>query len=275
MKIIDSHVHFWKSDPVRDAWISEEMKAIRRDFFPEDLSIHLNDNNVESCIAVQADQSEMETQFLVDLAKENSFIKGVVGWVDLSSENLDASLQNYQSEKIIKGFRHISEGENMGFLLQKKILNGIEKLNEYGYTFDILLKQNQLLDAVKLSEKLPNQRFILDHCGKPDLKTKDLKSWKDNISELSKNPNLYCKISGLLTQGNLNLVDEKSVFEVLDFMFEKFGIEKLIFGSDWPVMLLGGNYTLWIELISKYINQFSHEEQELFLSGNAVNFYNI
>lgn len=275
MKIIDSHVHFWKFNPVRDAWISDEMIAIRKDFFPEDLSIYLKENNVEGCIAVQADQSETETQFLIDLAKKNTFIKGVVGWIDLSSENIEESLQKYQSEKIIKGFRHISEGESTGFLLQKSIINGIEKLHQNGFTFDILLRQNQLSDAVKLSEKCPNQPFILDHCGKPDLITNTLNDWKENISELAKNPNMYCKISGLLTQANWNSANEKSIFEILYFMFEKFGIERLLFGSDWPVMLLGGNYTLWIELIMKYLSQFSKEEQELFFSGNAKEFYKL
>ncbi|UFH32223.1 amidohydrolase family protein [Chryseobacterium sp. C-71] len=275
--IIDSHVHFWKFDPVRDAWISNEMAAIQKDFLPEDFSFYLNENRIDGCVAVQASQSDEETDFLVNLAKENPFIKGVVGWIDLTltSDKLEQSLQNYQFEKLIKGFRHIAEGEEIGFLLQKNVLNGISALHKYNYTYDILLRQDQLLDAVKLSEKLPDQPFILDHCGKPDLKTNDLKEWKSNISELAKNHNIYCKISGLLTQGNWNNINEKSIFEILDFIFSQFGIKRLVFGSDWPVILLGGNYALWVELISKYVSQFSKEEQELFFSGNAVKFYKL
>jgi len=273
--IIDSHVHFWKFDPVRDAWITEEMTVIRKDFLPEDFSLHLKENSIEGCIAVQADQSDEETNFLVNLAKENPFIKGVVGWIDLTSDKLEESLQKYQSEKLIKGFRHIAEGEEIGFLLQKNVFNGIAALHQNGYTFDILLRQDQLSDAAKLSEKLPDQPFILDHCGKPDLRTNDLKDWKFNITELAKNPNIYCKISGLLTQGNWNNIDEKTIFEILDFIFSQFGIKRVVFGSDWPVMLLGGNYALWLELISKYVSQFSKEEQQLFFSGNAVEFYKL
>lgn len=273
--IIDSHVHFWNFNPVRDAWITEEMTAIRKDFLPEDYSLLLKENQVDGCVAVQADQSDEETAFLVDLAKKNPMIKGVVGWIDLASDKLEESLKNYHSEKLIKGFRHIAEGEELGFLLKENVLNGISKLQQFDYTFDILLRQDQLLDAVKLSEKLPEQPFILDHCGKPDLKTKKLKDWKENISELARNPNVYCKISGLLTQGTWNMADEKSIFEILDSVFLKFGIKRLVFGSDWPVMLLGGNYALWIELISKYLTQFSKEEQQLFFSGNAVKFYNL
>jgi L-fuconolactonase len=273
--IIDSHVHFWKFDPVRDAWITEGMTTIRKDFLPEDFSLYLKEKSTEGCIAVQADQSDEETTFLINLAKENSFIKGVVGWIDLTSEKLEEPLQNYQSEKLIKGFRHIAEGEEIGFLLQKNVLNGIATLHQYGYTFDILLRQNQLSDAVKLSEKLPDQPFILDHCGKPDLKTNDLKDWKSNILELAKNSNIYCKVSGLLTQGNWHSINEKSIFEVLDFIFSQFGIKHTVFGSDWPVMLLGGNYALWLELITKYLTQFSKEEQQLFFAGNAVEFYNL
>lgn len=273
--IIDSHIHFWKFNPIRDAWITNEMIAIQKDFLPEDFSSYLNENSIDGCIAVQADQSDKETIFLVDLAKENPFIKGVVGWIDLTFDKLEESLENYQSEKIVKGFRHVAEGEELGFLLQKNVLNGISKLHQYNYTFDILLRQSQLSDALKLSEKLPEQRFILDHCGKPDLKINDLKDWKLNISELAQNQNMYCKISGLLTQGNLNLIDEKSIFETLDFIFSQFGIKRLVFGSDWPVMLLGGNYAFWIELISKYVNQFSKEEQEHFFFGNAEQFYKL
>ena len=273
--IIDSHVHFWNFDPVRDAWITEEMTAIRKDFLPDDFSLLLKENQVDGCIAVQADQSDVETAFLVDLAKKNSMIKGVVCWIDLASDKLEESIENYQSEKLIKGFRHVAEGEEIDFLLQKKILKGISTLHQFNYTFDILLRQDQLSDAVKLSEKLPEQPFILDHCGKPDLKTNELKDWEENISELAQNPNVYCKISGLLTQGNWNLADEKSIFEILDFVFLKFGIKRLVFGSDWPVMLLGGNYTLWLELISKYLEQFSKEEQEQFFSENAVEFYRL
>jgi len=273
--IIDSHVHFWNFNPVRDAWITEEMTAIRKDFLPEDYSLLLKENQVDGCVAVQADQSDEETAFLVDLAKKIPMIKGVVGWIDLASDKLEESLENYHSEKLIKGFRHIAEGEELGFLLKENVLNGISKLQQFDYTFDILLRQDQLLDAVKLSEKQAEQPFILDHCGKPDLKTKELRDWKENISELARNPNVYCKISGLLTQGTWNLIDEKTILEVLDFVFAKFGIQRLVFGSDWPVMLLGGNYALWMELISKYLTQFSKEEQQLFFSGNAVKFYNL
>jgi len=273
--IIDSHVHFWKFDPIRDVWITDDMTVIRKDFLPEDFSLNLNENRIDGCIAVQADQSDAETAFLVRLAKENPFIKGVVGWVDLTSDNIEELLKNYKSEKLIKGFRHIAEGEEIGFLLQNNVLNGISKLHQYSYTFDILLKQDQHSDAVKLSEKLPNQPFILDHCGKPDLKTNDLKDWKSNISELAQNPNIYCKISGLLTQGNWDNISEKSIFENLDFIFSQFGIKRVVFGSDWPVMLLGGNYALWLELIAKYVSQFSKEEQELFFYANAVKFYQL
>lgn len=273
--IIDSHVHFWNFNPVRDAWITEEMTAIRKDFLPEDYSLLLKENQVDGCVAVQADQSDEETAFLVDLAKKNPMIKGVVGWIDLASDKLEESLKNYHSEKLIKGFRHIAEGEELGFLLKENVLNGISKLQQFDYTFDILLRQDQLLDAVKLSEKQPEQPFILDHCGKPDLKTKELRHWKENISELAHNPNVYCKISGLLTQGTWNMADEKSIFDVLDFIFAKFGIQRLVFGSDWPVMLLGGNYALWMGLISKYMNQFTEAEKQLFFSGNAEKFYKL
>lgn len=273
--IIDSHVHFWKFDAIRDAWITKDMMVIRKDFLPNDYSLVIGENSIDGCIAIQADQSDEETVFLLNIAKENTFIRGVVGWIDLTSKNIEKSLQNYHSEKLITGFRHIAEGEKNGFLLQKNVLNGIAALRQYDYTFDILLRQNQLSDAVKLSVKLPDQPFILDHCGKPDLNTNELKDWRFNITELAQNPNVYCKVSGLLTQGNCNIINEKSIFEVLDLIFSQFGIRRVVFGSDWPVMLLGGNYITWIELISKYLRQFTQSEQQLFFCGNAVEFYNL
>ncbi len=272
--IIDSHVHFWKFDPIRDSWITEDMSVIREDFLPSDYSL-LMKNRVEGCIAVQASQSDAETAFLLNLAKENHFIKAVVGWIDLSSDRIEQALQNYKSETLIKGFRHVAEGEDSGFLLQKKVLKGIAALHQQAYTFDILLRQDQLSDAVQLSEKLPDQPFIIDHCGKPDLKSGNLNKWKSDMSELAKNPKMYCKVSGLLTQGHRNIINEKEIFDVLDFVFSQFGIRRLVFGSDWPVMLLGGNYDGWISLISKYVSQFPYEEQQLFFSGNAAKFYNL
>jgi L-fuconolactonase len=273
--IIDSHVHFWNFDPIRDNWITENMQVIRRDFLPENLAPLLAENNISGCIAVQADQSPAETQFLLDLAENNDFIKGVVGWISLENPEIGQQLESYATEKKLKGFRHIAEGERQGFLLQDRILAGIEALGALGYTYDILVRQHQLHDAIALAEKLPGQPFVIDHCAKPNLKDDNLFAWKDGMATLAQNPNVYCKLSGLLTEGHWHNCNETAIFECLDVIFKNFGTHRILFGSDWPVMLLGGHYTQWLGLIKKYTAQFTNQEQQAIFAGNAASFYKI
>ncbi|WP_020215035.1 amidohydrolase family protein [Flavobacterium rivuli] len=273
--IIDSHVHFWNFDPLRDTWITEDMKVISRDFLPGDVEPIFKENAVSGCIAVQADQSASETQFLLKLAGQNPFIKGVVGWIDLKNLHIEDELINYSAYKKLKGFRHISEGEGTGFLVQEDIINGLKALQKYNYTYDILIKQHQLKEAITLTETLPEMTFILDHCAKPDLKQDDCTSWKSHIKIISQNPNVYCKLSGLLTQCDWNNWNEKEIFNCLDVVFENFGSSRILFGSDWPVMLLAGNYSQWLDLIKKYTNQFTQIDKENIFCKNAEHFYKL
>lgn len=273
--IIDSHVHFWNYDAVKDAWITDDMDVIRRDFSPADVQTVFTENNVDGCVAIQADQSDTETKFLLTLAEENPFIKGVVGWVNLSAADISQQLEGYSGIAKLKGFRHISEGAADGSLLTDAFINGIKSLREYGYTYDILIRQHQLAEAIKLVNTVPNQPFIIDHCGKPDIKTDNLSGWKENITILAQNQNVYCKLSGLLTQCHWHNWAEADIYKCLDIVFENFGTGRILFGSDWPVMLLAGQYDQWIALIKKYTAQFSAAEQESIFGGNAVRFYNL
>ena len=183
---IDAHQHFWVFDPVRDAWIDDTMKVIQRDFLPQDLAPLLVENNIDGCIAVQADQSEKETEFLLDLAANHSIVKGVVGWVDLVAENVSDRLAHFAKDPLFKGVRHIAQGEVDDFLLRPNVQNGISKLAEFGLTYDILVFQHQLPAAIALVKQFPNQRFVLDHLAKPQIfKGLDLE-WKKNIRALAK-----------------------------------------------------------------------------------------
>jgi len=273
--IIDSHIHFWNFDPLRDAWITEDMNIIRKDFLPDDVKPLFDKNGISGCIAVQADQSDDETKFLLQLAQENYFIKGVIGWVDLKNPEIDKTLSGYQENKKLKGFRHISEGELPGFLTQPDIIRGITSLHKYGYTYDILIKQHQLKEAISLTKTLPDQQFILDHCGKPNLKNDDITLWKQQLKIIAQNPNVYCKLSGLLTQCNWNDWNEKEIYDCLDTVFENFGTNRVLFGSDWPVMLLAGSYSKWLRLVSKYTDRFTGEEIENIFYKNAELFYKL
>ncbi|KOS08271.1 amidohydrolase [Flavobacterium akiainvivens] len=273
--MIDAHIHFWNYNPVRDAWITNDMNVIQRDFLPADVQGIFTENNIHGCVAVQADQSPAETDFLLKLAAENDFIKGVSGWIDLTAADIEQQLDAYKNEQKLKGFRHIAEGEPEGFLLRKDVLNSISHIGRHGYAYDILVKQHQLNDALSLSEKLPGQRLIIDHCAKPALRTGNLSTWKQQMKELALNPDIYCKLSGLLTEDHWHNCNEKQLKDCLDVIFENFGTNKILFGSDWPVMLLAGHYTQWKNLVQQYTSQFSQKEQDAVFSSNAITFYNL
>ena len=273
--MIDTHIHFWKFNKVKDAWITDDMKLLQKDFLPQDLKPVLEENNVNGVIAVQADQSEDENAFLIDLSEKNSFIKGIVGWVDLQNKNIENKLLYYSKFPAIKGFRHIVQGEPQGFLKKRKFLNGIKLLKNFNFTYDILIYENHLTEAIEFVNKFPEQKFIIDHCAKPAIKNKNISEWEKGIQEISQNKNVYCKLSGLTTEADWNTWQEKEFHPYLDVVFENFGIERLVFGSDWPVVLISGGFSKWKILLENYMRGFSKEEKEKVFEGNAIEFYNV
>jgi L-fuconolactonase len=272
---IDAHQHFWQFNPQRDTWINEEMSVLKHDFLPENLLPVLQQHQFDGCVAVQADTSEKETSFLLQLAEDNSFIKGVVGWLDLCNENIDERLHHFSKFKKLKGLRHIVQAEPDGFMLQKEFQRGISALEKYNLTYDILIYPKQLEEAIELVGKFPNQKFILDHCAKPNIKEEEIAIWKKNIEKLSDFKNVACKISGLTTEANWNKWTENEIQPYLDVVFNTFGNTRLLFGSDWPVSLLAGNYTETVGLIENYIQQFSKTKQQQIMGLNAKDWYNI
>jgi L-fuconolactonase len=273
--MIDAHVHFWEYNKLKDAWITDEMKVLQSDFLPRNLQPILEENKINGIIAVQADQSENETRFLLELANENPMIKGIVGWVDLQNENLENKLLYYSKHSIIKGFRHIVQSEPDGFLQNKRFRNGIKILRDFGFTYDILIYENQLKETIGFVNKFPDQKFIIDHCGKPSIKNNQIKEWENLMNELAGNKNIYCKLSGLITEAKWKDWNEKDFYPYLNVVFESFGTNRLLFGSDWPVMLLSGTYTKWKSLLENYMNDFSQKEKQKVFSENAIQFYNL
>lgn len=273
---IDSHQHFWKFDPVKDAWITDEMKVIKRDFLPADLEPLLFKNQFGGCVAVQADQSEEETLFLLDLAKENPFIKGVVGWIDLCSENIAERLQYSAKFEKLKGFRHIIQAEqDIDFMLQPKFQNGISQLSKHNFTYDILIFPKHLENAAKLVSNFQEQKFVIDHLAKPDFKNKEFSDWENGIRAIAKFPNVMCKVSGLVTEADWNNWTRTDFTHCLDVVTEVFGIDRLMFGSDWPVSLLAASYAESCEIVEDYFSKFSKIDQDKFWSKNAINFYHL
>lgn len=273
--VIDSHVHFWKYDKVRDAWITNDMKVLQQDYVPATLASTLKRNGVDGVVAVQADQSETETRFLTELAKTNSWIKGVVGWVDLRAGDVQEKLQHFSQYPVIKGWRHIVQGEPDDFLLREDFQRGIAALQPYGYTYDILIYHHQLQAAIDMVAKFPEQKFVIDHCAKPDIKHKKIDDWKTAINAIAQHNNVYCKLSGLFTEATWKTWSAADFYPYLDIVFKAFGTDRLMFGSDWPVMLLSGMYVQWKSLLEKYMENFQTEERENVFGLNAERFYNL
>ena len=272
---IDTHVHYWQFDPVRDAWITEAMAVLRQDYLPQQAKSVFAENAVDACIAVQADQSETETDFLVELAVQNPFIKGLVGWVDLSSDSIEERLAYYSRFPIIKGWRHIVQAEPMDFLQREDFRRGIKALQAYAYTYDVLVYHQQLKPALAFMHAFPDQRFIIDHCAKPAIAKKEIGEWAKYMKEMAQHPDVYCKLSGLLTEAAWNDWTPADFYPYLDTVFDCFGTERLLFGSDWPVMLLSGTYRQWKSLLETYMKNCSDTERQNIFGANAIRCYNL
>lgn len=271
---IDSHQHFWIYNRERDSWITDEMQVIQRNFLPADLKSVLQQHNIGGCVAVQADQSETETQFLIDQANQYNFIKGVVGWVDLRAENLESRLEFFQSIPVVKGFRHVVQGEAPGFMLQPKFIRGIKSLGKYKYTYDVLIKEQQLEEALVFVTQVPDQRLVIDHIAKPKLGG-DLTYWRKHITAIAQHENVYCKLSGMVTEANWKAWHADDFKPYLDTIFDVFGSNRVMYGSDWPVCLVAARYEQQLQLVTDYIRSFTESEKQAIMGENTTRFYNL
>lgn len=271
---IDSHQHFWKYDPIRYGWIDESMKEIRRDFSPEDLEPYLIQNDFDGCIAVQADQSEMETDYLLELAGKYDFIKAVVGWVDLSLPDVDEKLNFYSCNPYLKGLRYVVFDEKGEFMIDPAFQEGIAKLPKFGLTYDILSFDYQLPGAIELVRKFPEQPFVLNHIAKPNVSKEPSDQWVRDINSLASSGNVYCKLSGMVTEAENFKWQEDDFYPFLNVVFKAFGPERLMFGSDWPVCLVAASYSDTVRIIGNYLSASSSVVSDIF-GGNASRFYNL
>ena len=272
---IDSHQHFWSYNPQRESWITDDMGSIRRDFFPEDLKLILSQNRFDGCIAVEADDSEEESQFLLDLASHNSFIKGVVGWVDLTADNCEERLAYFSKHPLFKGVRHTLQKENSDFMLNSAFKRGISLLNEFDLSYDLLVLEHQLSAAIELVKEFPAQRFVLDHMGKPQISKGLSNEWIENMQQLGRCKNVYCKVSGFLTETECFQWNYNEFYPFFEVVAEAFGEDRLIFGSDWPVCLAAGKYKDTTTIVESFCKNRSEIDLEKVMGKNAVTFYRI
>lgn len=252
------------------------MSLLRRDFLPHDLMPELQSHNMDGSIAVQADQSEAETRFLLDLAAKFPQILGVVGWLNLCSSNIQESLHQYANCKKLRGIRHIVQAEpDDRFLLREEFVHGISCLHDFGLTYDLLVYTRQLPAAAELVAKFPSQLFVLDHIAKPEIRHRKTSPWDHYIRKIAKHQNVYCKISGLITEADWQNWSEQDIAPYLDIVFDAFGADRLMFGSDWPVCLLAGSYSCVVELISRYTESLSETDRANIFGLNAARFYGL
>ena len=273
---IDAHQHFWKFDPIRDNWITDEMSVIRKDFLPQYLEPLLQQNGFDGCVTIQSEQSENENLFQLANAEKYDFIKGIVGWIDLQAGNVAERLAYYKQFEKIKGFRHILQGEpERSFMLQPEFLRGIKALKEFNYTYDILIFPGQLSFTQKFVAKFPEQKFVIDHLAKPYIKDKKIDEWKKDIQQVAQYENVYCKISGYITEADLKHWKKEDFIPYLDVVLNAFGADRIMFGSDWPVCLAGSDYNEVVNIVKDYFSSFTQNEQDKFFGLNAIEFYNL
>lgn len=276
MEKIDAHQHFWKFDPVRDSWITNEMSVIQKDFMPGELYPLLQQHGFTGTVLVQSDQSEKENDFQLANAANHDFIKGVVGWIDLQAGDIEERLTHYTQFNKMKGFRHVLQGEaDRALMLKPAFKKGIGLLKEYNFTYDILIFPDQLRYAAELVREFPDQQFVIDHIAKPDIKNKKITDWKKDIETIAEYKNVFCKISGMVTEGDLRNWKKEDFHPYIDTVVEAFGTNRIMYGSDWPVFLLAASYGQVLEIVKEYFSSFSKDEQDNFFGANAVKFYNL
>lgn len=268
---IDAHQHFWRYQPQRDTWITEDMSLLRRDFLPEHLRPELSKAGIDATMAVQADQSEAETHFLLELAQSNPEIGGVIGWVDLRSQNVRSRLEFFSQFDKLRGFRHIAQSEpDDCFLIRDDFLRGISNLDSFHFTYDILIYPRQLPAAAELAAHFPKQRFVVDHIAKPSIRTGKIEPWATNMRRIGEHENVFCKLSGLVTEANWP-GRPGQFLPYFDIIFEIFGVQRLMFGSDWPVCLLAAGYQEVKQLIADYAGS----DYDRIFGGTAAEFYGL
>jgi len=272
--IIDSHQHFWHYSPEEYGWISDQMSALRRDFLPSHLKAEMQKAGVSGAITVQVRQTMEETRWMLELADAEPSILAVVGWAPLASPDLDRQLEPYAGHSKLKGIRHILQDEPANELMDDPAFNaGVERLRRYGLNYDLLIYERHLPQAIRFVDRHPGVQIILDHIAKPRIAAGELDPWRANLKELARRCNVSCKISGMVTEANWQYWHGEDIRTYLNFTLETFGPKRLMFGSDWPVLLVASTYQRWTGTLTGFLSQLSSDEQRAIFSETAASVY--
>ena len=272
---VDSHHHFWRYNSREYGWIDDRMAVLRRDFLPGDLAPLLRDSGIDATVAVQARQSMEETGWLLDLAGQNDWVAGVVGWAPLIHSAIEETLERLAQNPKLKGVRHLLQGEPDEYMAREDFNAGVAKLSRYGLTYDLLVLERQLPAAIAFVDRHPNQPIVLDHLAKPLIAAQQLDPWRANIRELARRPHLRCKLSGMVTEADFDHWTIDDLRPYVETAIEAFGPDRMLFGSDWAVSTVASSYGLWVDTVQQSIAELSESERAGIFGGNAVNFYKL
>jgi L-fuconolactonase len=273
---IDSHQHFWRYTPAEYAWIDDSLAALRRDFLPSDLRREMDVAAVDACVAVQARQTLEETRWLLELAGTHPFVAGVIGWIDLQADDAAGQLELFVDHPKLLGLRHIVQGEpDDRFMLRPAFCRGISLLEDRDLTYDILIYPKHLPVAAEFVSRFPRQRFVLDHLAKPQIRSREIRDWEKGIRALAAFPNVFCKLSGLVTEADWTRWTPEDIRPYLDVAFDGFGARRLLAGSDWPVCTVAADYRRTIALVDDYMNERPAAERDAVMGDNAARLWRL
>ena len=272
---IDAHQHYWQFNPQRDSWIDETMAVLQRDFLPPHIHGEMKQRDFTGSAAVQAAENDEETQWLLSLAAQYNWIQKVIGWVDLAADNIDATLEGYASEKRLAGFRQILQSRPPEYLADSGFRRGIAALRKFEYTYDVLIFPQHMPETIRLVRDFPEQLFVIDHLAKPAIRNGEIAVWEDNLRQIARCENVYCKISGLVTEADWRAWKPSQLLPYIEVALEAFGANRLMFGSDWPVATLAASFSQVVDVIQSSLEHLSSSEQQMIMGGTASQFYGI
>lgn len=274
--MIDSHQHFWQVGRFDYPWMTSDLGVLYRDYLPAELVPILKSNDVEKTVLVQASNSVAESRWLLNLAGENRFIAGVVGWVDLMSPDVDAQLSELTADPKFKGVRHLVESEpNDDWLIQPAVLSGLRRLSNYGLSYDLLVHTRHLKHVPQIAETCPDLALVIDHLAKPPIAKNEIDEWSLAFKPLASFPSIHCKLSGLVTEANWTSWQTDDLRPFVEVAVESFGVDRLMFGSDYPVCLLASTYDRVLNSFNEILKSLSDADREKIFSTNAARFYRV
>ncbi len=273
---IDAHHHLWRYSLEEYGWIDDEMAALRRDFLPQDLTREITAAGIDGTVAVQARQTMEETRWLLQMADECDAIRGVVGWAPIAGEDFPRMMEEFEHRPKLKGLRHIIQGEkDENYILREDFNSGIRTLLGSGLVYDILVYERQLPQVIDFVDEHGSQMFVLDHVAKPLIREGVLEPWASRMRELGRRENVWCKVSGMVTEADWSRWTPETLRPYLDVAVEAFGAERLMAGSDWPVCLAASGYGRWFEVLREYFAGFGETEQAAVFGGTAIAVYEL